>query len=202
CVLPKWFYKAHIAHSEYECNVSNPKKKIKFDDVQLKDIDYILSQGVRNGNSIGVIINKNSLDIAPSTVYRYIDQNRLSIKNVDLKRKVRYRQRYTNKPKTKPLNYDYLNGRKFSDYGSFLIEHPSVNLWQMDTVEGIKGDKEAAVLTLHYTKTNLQLYFKINRICSEEVVRIFNGIKSYLGTDIFKDTFSCILTDNGKEFKD
>jgi transposase len=70
----------------------------------------------------------------------------------------------------------------------------------MDTLEGKKGG--SAVLSLLFTKTNLQLYFKISTICIEEVNRIFNGIRRHLGNDLFKETFGCILTDRGKENRD
>lgn len=83
-----------------------------------------------------------------------------------------------------------------------MLEHPTANVWQMDTVEGVKGNNESVVLTLLYTKTNLQLYFKLKSSCTSEVNRIFEGIKKYLGADLFKQAFKCILTDNGKEFRD
>lgn len=202
CPLPKFFYKATQAHGEYQHNISDWKCGTRFDENKLKHLDYHLSQGIRNGHSIGVIINTHNLDIAPSTAYRLIDQQLLSVKNIDLKRQVKYRQRYTSKPKAKPINYEYLKERTLSDFNDYLISNPSINVWQLDTIEGIKGEKEAAVLSLLYTKTNLQLYFKINFICISEVNRIFAAIKRHLGDDVFKETFPCILTDNGKEFKD
>ena len=35
-----------------------------------------------------------------------------------------------------------------------------------------------------------------------EVQRVFDGIKDYLGSDLFRKTFEVILTDNGSEFHD
>lgn len=202
CILPKLFYKARNAQDEYNSKVSDSKRGIKRSDAEMKDLDYILSQGIRNGHSIGVIIALNKLDIAPSTAYRYTAVHRFSFTNLDLKRKVRYHQYHTKKPVSKPLNYNYLEHRRFEDYCSFILEHTSANIWQMDTVEGVKGCDEPVILTLLYTKTNLQLYFRLKSSCSSEVNRIFDGIKKYLGTDVFKQTFECILTDNGKEFRD
>ena len=200
CHLPKLYYKAYVAHDEYKDNISLHKKGPKLDDMELKKLDAILSEGVDQGHSISVILHDHGLSIAPSTIYRYIDQNLFSVKNIDLKRKVRYRPRATEKPKASPIEYDYLNGRTFEDFTAFLLEHPSINIWQMDTIEGKKGG--SAVLSLLFTKTNLQLYFKIPAIRTEEVVRIFDGIKKHLGADLFKETFGCILTDRGKENRD
>lgn len=140
--------------------------------------------------------------MAPSTAYRYIDDNYLSIKNIDLKRKIAYKQCYTHKPKAKPINYDYLKGRTFEDFQEFLMENPTANIWQLDTIEGIKGKDQKAVLSLLHTKTNLQLYFVINSISIECVTQVFDDIKRHLGDDYFKEIFEAFLTDNGKEFKD
>ena len=202
CPLPKVFYKASTAQTEYEFNVSEHKKGPQLNAVQMKQLDKIISDGVKRGIAIEVIIETNHLHIAPSTVYHYIDLNLLEVKNIDLKRKVRYHQRYTIKPKAKPLNYDYLNNRRFDDFTQYLLENPGVNIWQMDTLIGKKGEGENTVLSLLYTKTNLQLFFKLKSNCADEVNRVFERIKKHLGSDLFKEIFECLLTDNGKEFSD
>lgn len=200
CPLPKFYYKSHSAQTEYKENVTSWKEGTRFDEISLKHLDSVVSEGVRRGLSLDVIIKTNQLEISLSTLYRLIGQGLLSVKNIDLKRKVRYRPRTTNKPKATPINYDYLKGRTYEDFSDYFINHSSVNLWQMDTVEGERG--KSAVLTLLHTKSNLQLFFKINSVCSSEVLRIFDAIKSYLTPQIFKEVFECFLTDNGKEFKD
>ena len=200
CSLPKLYYKAHVAHEEYKENISYHKKGPKLNTLELKHLDQIISDGVKNGHSIEVILHHHGLSIAPSTVYRYIDQNLLSVKNIDLKRKVRYKARTTKKPRALPLTYDYLKKRTFEDFTQFLLKNPSANIWQMDTIEGKRGT--SGVLSLLFTKTNLQLYFKLPVINSEEVIIIFDMIKEKLGKDLFKETFECILTDRGRENKD
>ena len=202
CKLPKLFYSASLSQSEYKNNISLHKRGTKLSNIQLRELDRVISHGVKRGLSIEVIIYKENLDIAASTVYRLIDQNMLSVKNIDLKRKVRYRPRITSKPKLKPLNYEYLHNRRPEDYVQFISEHPNANIWQMDTIEGVKGKDEPVILSLLYTKTNLQLFFLMDACTTYEVDKVFRGIKSYLGDDLFKETFECILTDNGKEFKD
>ena len=202
CSLPKYFYKADSAQREYVENVSAHKRGPRMTAVQLAALDKTLKEGIKKNQSIEVILQTNDIDIAPSTVYRYIDGNHLSIKNIDLKRKVAYRQRYTSKPKAKPINYEYLKGRTLTVFHDFLIENPTANIWQMDTVEGMKGKNEKAVLSLLHTRTNLQLYFLIRSISQECVIQVFDDIKRALGDDCFKETFESILTDNGSEFKD
>ena len=71
----------------------------------------------------------------------------------------------------------------------------------MDTIIGLRQE-EACVLSLLYTRSNLQLFFKLNSKTTDEVTRIFDSIKSHLSDDLFKETFEVILTDNGSEFYD
>ncbi|MFI3284436.1 MAG: hypothetical protein R3Y57_05075 [Erysipelotrichaceae bacterium] len=179
CKSPKYYYKARVAHLEYKDNVSLWKAGTKLNEVKLKELDSIIKDGVDRNISIEVIIATNQLNISASTVYRFIDQGVLSVKNIDLKRQVRYKPRKNiKKTREKPLNYSYLEGRSFNKYIEYLTTHPNANVWQMDTVEGIKGG--ASVLTLHHVKSNFQLYFKINSTCNSEVIRVFDGIKKYL----------------------
>lgn len=198
--LPKVYYKAYSAHSEYIQNIREHKKWPKLTEAEMKKLDTIISEGVKKGHSIEIIIKTNHLHIAPSTIYRYINENLLSVKNIDLKRKVRYKPRIINKPKAKRIDYDRLKGRTFHDFHQFFLSNPTANVWQMETIEGKKG--ESAISSLLFTKTNLQLYFKIFHIKTSEVQRIFKEIRDHLGNNLFKETFSCILTDNGKENQD
>ena len=200
CPLPKFFYKAAHAQKEYEQDKLSWRSGTRFDEKQLKHIDKIISDGVKRGLSLDVIINTNKVGISVSTAYRLINQNMLSVKNIDLKRKVRYKTRKPNNNKEVRVDYEYRKGRTFEDFQEYFISNPSANIWQMDTIEGIKGGD--AVLTLLHTKTNLQLYFKLKTTTTNEVVSIIDSIKDFLSEDVFREIFECILTDNGKEFKD
>jgi len=202
CSLPKLFYKGDRAHSSYKENSSSWKYGTRFTDAQLAVFEKALSDGVKKGHSLDVIIHNHNLQISLSTLYRLIDMNLFSIKNIDLKRKVGYRQRYTDKPKAKPLNYDYLENRRFTDYCAYVVENTELNIWQMDTIEGVKGVDEAVVLSLLHTKSNLQLFFKMKEKTTHAVNKVLDSIKEFLGVDLFKEVFTVILTDNGIEFRD
>ena len=82
---------------------------------------------------------------------------------------------------------------------AYINEHPFTNTWQLDTIIG-KIDDKTCVLSLLYTKSNLQLFFKLNSKSEEEVIRIFDSIKMHLGDELFKEIFETIITDNGSEF--
>lgn len=98
------------------------------------------------------------------------------------------------------LKRNIFKGRTFHDFHQFFLSDPTINVWQMDTIKGKKG--ESAILSLLFTKTSLQLHFTILHIETSEVQRIFKEIRNHLGNNLFKEPFSCILTDNGKENQD
>jgi len=204
CSLPKFFYKADRAQKNYDYKASASKSRLKLNEVELAKIDTIVSEGVEKKHSLAVIIDTNRLPICVSTLYRYIDNNLLSVKNIDLKRKVGYKPRLSDKPKAKPFEYkyNYLEGRSFEDFSIYVMENPELNVWQMDFIEGKRGIDEPAVLSLLHTKSNLQFFFKLRNQTQHTVELFFDSIKRFFGEDLFKEIFAIILTDNGTGFRD
>ena len=201
CKLPHMLYISDIAQKEYENNVREKKKGPRLSEQELATVSKAVKNGVDKGHSIDVIVHENNLPVSPSTVYRYVHSRCIGgVVTVDLKRAVRYKIR--NKPDVTPINYDYLNGRRWDDFLDRMDNDEPFNLWEMDTVIGKKGADEKCVLTLLYRRTNLQLYFLLDSCTMAEVNRVFNGIKRELGPELFRETFEVILTDNGKEFHD
>ena len=201
CILPKYIYYAEKAHFKAKNAISSWRVGIKKSDKDLANILDCVSKGINNGHSLEVIINDNNLPISVSTLYRYIDIRKLgNVKNIDLKRKVRYTIK-PNKIKLIPIDYDYLKYRNFSDYQEYVFDNHPINIWQMDTIMGIKKDNKC-VLSLIHCLSNLQLFFLLDDCDCLNVNKIFDKIKNYLGVELFKVTFEVILTDNGREFKD
>lgn len=202
CNLNKYYYNANKAQEEYKSNVSVYKQGIKTSTLEMKDLDYHIRQAVNNGHSISVGIKEYNLNKSVSTIYRYIDKGLLSVKNIDLKRKVRYKTRKNKKIEKVNCEYDYLKGRDYETFSELIKSDPTLSFWQMDTIEGTKGANEAVILSLLHNKSNLQLYFKLESKTIKEVTRIFDDIKKQLGNVLFSEIFGIILTDNGCEFKD
>lgn len=74
----------------------------------------------------------------------------------------------------------------------------NINIVEMDTVEGIKG--ESLLLTFLWRQANFMLAFKIKNKEAQTVCNVFHDLKSLLGYEKFHMLFSIILTDNGVEF--
>lgn len=203
CKLPKYFYKAEKAQAERDANVSQWKCGPQKSPEDMKKIIEVFEEGIPNGNAPDILIHTNELNISTSTAYRYIHQRNMgNVKAIDLKRAVRYKPQERSRVSPTPIDYDFLEGRRYSDFCDLLMNlPPSVHIWEMDTVQGKKGTKKCALSLLH-RKSNLQLYFLLDDKTALEVKRVFDGIKGFLGPKLFADVFTVILTDNGGEFHD
>lgn len=167
---------------------------------ELQRIDEIVSPLVKKGQSVHHICANNADEIMldEKTVYNYIDAGLLSVGNLDLPRKVRYRAR----KRKKPLRVDKQChvGRSYEDYLAFIAENPDIPVVQMDSVEGRKGGK--VLLTLFFTNSQFMLAFLRDRNTARSVTEIFNRLDGQLGREKFTELFPVILTDRGSEFTD
>ena len=73
------------------------------------------------------------------TIYNYIDAGVLSVGNLDLPRKVRYKKR--KKKKSVRVDKKCHVGRTYEDFLSFMEEHPDYAVVEMDSVEGKRDSK-------------------------------------------------------------
>ncbi len=133
------------------------------------------------------------------TIYNYIDSNLLSVKNLDLPRKVAYRKRKLSSVSFK-VDKSCRNNRTYDDYNEFIKSNPDIPIVQMDSVEGTKGGK--VLLTIHFTVPQFMLAFIRDANTSRSVRDVFNELYTKLGSEIFSLLFPVILTDNGSEFSD
>lgn len=113
----------------------------------MKKITDILRHGIKRKQSVDTTIKVNSLPVAPSTAYRYIANHEIQgISNIDLKRQVRYSRRISSKSKPTPLDYDFLEERRYEDFLTRLESiGPDENIWEMDTVIGKRERGENAL---------------------------------------------------------
>jgi IS30 family transposase len=199
CTLKKSFYNAHYAQKDYELHIRESHSGITIDEGEIKRLDNIISPLILRGQSIHHICANNSDSIMHSerVIYNYVDYNLFSARNIDLPRKVRYRPR---KKTTNNFKVDKSCriGRTYEDFISFIEQNPDTPIVQMDTVEGTKGGK--VLLTIHFTNSHFMLAFLRSSNTSQSVIDVFEQLYLILGSDVFKELFPIILTDNGSEF--
>ena len=204
CHLPKYFYIARIAQDRYTQDKLEWRSSPRKSEAEMKSIVEAFQNNIPKKQSIDTIIHTNDLNISTSTAYRYIRDHQIpGIANIDLKRQVRYTQRRPSRHHPISIDYDFLEGRKYEDFLAALeTAGPDVNVWEMDTIIGKKESDEKCVLSLLHRRSNLQLYFLLRNKNMFEVTYLFDTIKSVLGIELFRETFTIILTDNGTKFHD
>ncbi len=157
CKLKRHLYEAKFAQAEYEAVRSESRQGFAIDQAELKRIDEIISPLVKQGQSIHQICVNNAdlIMLDEKTIYNYIDAGLLSVGNIDLPRKVRYRVRR----KKKPVKVDKQChvGRTYEDLEAYMAANPDVSVVEMDSVEGRKGGK--VLLTIYFRSCSLMLAF-------------------------------------------
>ena len=201
CTLSKVSYDAKEAQKAYENLRSESRQGISIDSNELARIDEIISPLVKQGQSIHHICSNHADDIMldERTIYNYVDASLLSVGNMDLPRKVRYRKRKSRK--VVHIDKKCHVGRTYEDYLKFIEENPDISVVQMDSVEGTK-DSTKVLLTVHFTSCNFMLAFLRDANTAKSVTDIFNELDEILGRDAFCRLFPVILTDRGSEFTD
>ncbi len=200
CTLSKHFYDAVYANDEYVSTLSEVRSGVMIYQEEIDNLNEILTPLICEQNQSihqALINNKNKIMFSDKTIYKYIDLGLLNIRNIDLPRKVRFRQR-TKLTTVYKVDKQCLVNRTYEDFEKYMEEHPDTPIVEMDSVEGRKGGK--VLLTIHFKNCSFMLAFIREHNDAQSVIDIFNSIQEILGIDKFKKLFILILTDNGSEF--
>ena len=198
CSLMKNIYDAEHAHIKAHEKISNSRSGLCVSEHEISRLNHIISPLVQKGQSINQIyVNyQDELMCSEKTIYNYIDACLFDVRNIDLPRKVKFRERYK-KPEFK-VDKGCRIDRNYNDFETFINKNQDIAIVQMDSVIGIKGGK--CLLTIHFVDCSLMLAFLREANTSKSVIDIFNHLDSVLGTKLFLELFPVILTDNGSEF--
>lgn len=101
CKLNKYRYSAKHAEANYKDKLETSRNGINITKSELDALDNLISPLIKKGQPLAHIYANHSDEIKCSerTLYRYIDMGLLSVRNIDLRRKVKY------KPRKKKANY-------------------------------------------------------------------------------------------------
>lgn len=199
CNLNKYYYRAVIAQNEYSRLLSVSRQGINLSSEELYELDCLVSPLIRQGQTVSHIYNTHNLICSKSSLYNYIDQNQLSVRNIDLPRRVRFsRRRKNSSSKREKKDSTIRQYRTYEDFKEYITNHPDASVIEMDTVIGRPGGK--LLLTMFFRNSKFMLAFLLDDKKSDSVLKVFNWLEFSLGTILFKKTFPVILTDNGGEF--
>jgi len=198
CTLLKSFYDAEKAHLKSRQVISESRNGLSVSEAEIARLNRIITPLVKQGHSIHAIYvsNKDQLMCSEKTIYNYIDDCLLEVRNIDLPRKVRFRAR-RKKPEFK-VDKGCRLGRTYREFEAFIEKHPDTAVVQMDSVIGAIGGK--CLLTIHFVESSLMLAFLREANTSQSVIDVFEWLDNRLGGKLFNQLFPVILTDNGSEF--
>lgn len=107
--------------------------------------------------------------------------------------------------KNKKEESDYLKpnkeGKTIHDRPKEIETREIIGHWEMDLVEGLKGQKEPYLLVLSERKTRKEIIELIPDKSAKSVGKALDRIERQLGVRKFRETFKTITTDNGAEFR-
>lgn len=189
-------YNARVADRAYRELLTESRAGINLSKSDLHRIDKVISPLIAQGQSpYQVVANHPELELSVRTLYSYINMGLFCTRNIDLKRKVKFKARKCHKTQIKERSI--FIGRTYTDFCELGLS----SFAEMDTVHS-SHDSKKVLLTFFLTKEKLFLAFLMNR-CTPGAVRIvFDRMERRLGTYDFLTLFEYTLTDRGVEFGD
>jgi len=203
CNKSKIYYNAKLAQEHYENRLIESRSGVDITPEIIEEIENIIVPLIKNKKqSVNQVYAHHSdiLFFSKPTFYKYIDIGVLSLSNIDLPKKVIYKNRKAKYDTSHKRQLALLQGRSYNDFIDFTDKHPKMNIVEMDTVEGKRSGKVFFTLLIRDTKFMfIRLMDKKNIACVNKEI---DNLKSILGIQLFSKIFRIVLTDNGSEFFD
>ena len=119
CVKDKYVYSAKHADAAVSRRRSESRKGVRISDEQKLEMDELITRLVKEGQPLTHIYaeHKNEMPVCLRTLYNYIDDGELTIRNIDLRRKTGYKQR--KKGRQSSLGFANMEFRQCRTYADF-----------------------------------------------------------------------------------
>lgn len=202
CLLKKSLYFSQYADDTYKDILISSREGINQSPADIEALDSLISPLLKKGQSIAHIYAHHGFEIpcCRKTLYNYIDKSLFDARNIDLRRRVRYKLRKKSN-RVSLIAREFRKGRTYEEFQKLLRDNPPTNVVEMDTVEGSKLNGKKVLLTMMFRNCSLMLIFLLQEKTQECVTEVFDYLCTNLGTNLFKELFPVILTDNGAEFQ-
>ena len=199
-IQTKYEYDAKAAQRLYEELRTSSREGLNVSGSRLRSIDKVVLPLITQGQSPYMIVtNHPELGLSVRTLYRYIDLGVLLSRNIDLKRKVKFKLRKSD-VKKQIVNRAVFQGRTYDDFKALGLSIEE--FVEMDTVLSARGS-DKCILTIYFPDIELLVAHLMQR-CTEGAVKlVFEQLqKSLGGSEEFIQYFPYLLTDRGSEFGD
>lgn len=199
CRLDRAFYKATTAQRQYKTVLVEARTGINISPEDLTILDELVSPLILQGQSPYMILqNHPEIKLSEKTIYNYIDSGALTVKNIDLPKKVKYKVR--NVHSTETTDSSIYEGRTYKDFQTFLKEYPDTRITEIDTVVGCDGSRKV-LLTLHFDCCAFMMAYLLDSKEACHVKTVFDNIEAAIGAYFFNQAFTIVITDRGGEFQ-
>ncbi len=121
CRLDKAYYRSSTAHRQYKTILVESRAGINISPADLVALDELVTPLILQGQSPYMILrNHPEIALSEKTLYNYIESGALSVKNIDLPKKVKYKVRSCSSSEAADLTI--YEGRTYKDYQADSIE--------------------------------------------------------------------------------
>ena len=204
CNKEKAYYIAQNADQSSQELLVSCRQGINQAPADIAMLDTLISPLLAQGQSLAHIyaFHGHEIPCSRKTLYNYIDQGVFTAKNIDLRRKVRYKC----KPRKTGTRVslaakEFRIGRTYENFQKFIQENPDIPVVELDTVEDGRDNSTQAFLTIFFRNCSLMLIFVLQEKSQDQVIKVFDYLTEKLGIKVFQELFPVILTDNGVEFQ-
>lgn len=201
CPFSQFHYDPKTAQQKYEATLVQSRIGLNMTPDEYTKLDHLIKDGIDNQHSIYHIVKDNpEIDISVPSVYRLINQGKLTTKRIDLPYAVRYKKRKSNKQyEYKENNRIDRTQRTYLDYLVYKRHHTHQYCVQMDFLGSLKSDKKS-ILVMNIVDIHFPILFLIESPNSQKVIDIFNQLETHLSFQDFIEVFPYILTDRDTLF--
>ena len=204
CRKNKLYYHSNIADQHYNFTLITSRQGIDIKPEVIDEIERSIVPLIKDKKqSVNqVYINHSDLlYFSKPTFYKYIHIGAFSLTDIDLPKKVKYKQRKKEEEKENKRSLAILKGRTYEDYLKFISKHNRMNTCQMDTVIGSQNS-EKVLLTIIDVRTHFMFIRLLDKKNISSVNEAWDKIKENIDIKLYQKFFRIILTDNGTEFFD
>ena len=194
-------YKAEVGYAVYLEHRQECRRKYRCLETAAF-LEYVSKHFKEDSWSLDVCANRAIADgtfqrdktVCTKTLYNYVDQNLLPIKNIDLPEKLRRNtKQHRNRENRRNL------GRSIEERPESVDSREEFGHWEIDSVLGRKSEKEPAVVALTERKIRNSIWLKVKDHSAESVDEALDKLLFTFG-DKYHEVFKTITSDNGSEF--
>lgn len=190
CNKEKAYYIAQNADQSSQELLVSCRQGINQAPADIAMLDTLISPLLAQGQSLAHIyaFHGHEIPCSRKTLYNYIDQGVFTAKNIDLRRKVRYKC----KPRKTGTRVslaakEFRIGRTYENFQKFIQENPDIPVVELDTVEGGRDNSTQAFLTIFFRNCSLMLIFVLQEKSQDQVIKVFDYLTEKLGIKVFRN---------------